>query len=137
MSGTITASCQCGKLTFTASNQPLIQFVCHCKDCQIATGLPFTGLVFFKRKYVEISGELQEQHFVADSGSRTSRAACAHCGTLVFDQSEGFPGIIGVMQERILGDFEFLPHCHVWVKSKLAEILIPDGAKQFQENIIL
>jgi hypothetical protein len=40
------------------------------------------------------------------------------------------------MQEWILGDFEFLPQTHVWVKSKLDEIIIPEGAQQFQENIL-
>ena len=137
MSEPITARCQCGAVQFTANSQPLIQFVCHCRDCQTATGLPFAGIVFFKRKHVEILGELGQHKFTADSGKATSRDYCVQCGSVVFDQSEGFPGIIGVMQERILGDFEFLPQSHVWVKSKLAEIVIPEGAPQFQENIII
>jgi len=137
MSEPITASCTCGAVKFTAHSEPLIQFVCHCKDCQSATGLPFAGIVFFKRKHSDISGPLKQHTFVAASGNSTSRDACAQCGAFMFDQSQGFPGIVGVMQERILGDFEFLPQCHVWVKSKLDDILIPDGAPQFQENIIL
>jgi hypothetical protein len=137
MSESISARCQCGAVQFTASSQPLIQFICHCKDCQTATGLPFSGIVFFKRKHVEISGELRQQQFMANSGSKTSRDSCAQCGTVIFDRSEGFPDIIGIMQERILGDFEFLPQCHVWVKSKLDEILIPERAVLFSENIIL
>lgn len=137
MSESISASCQCGAVKFITSSQPLIQFVCHCKDCQTATGLPFVGIVFFKRKHVEISGDLAQHQFTADSGKATSRDYCVQCGAVMFDQSEGFPGIIGVMQERILGDFEFLPQSHVWVKSKLAEIVIPEGAPQFQENIII
>ncbi|GGY88517.1 aldehyde-activating protein [Cellvibrio zantedeschiae] len=137
MNETITARCQCGAVKFTANSQPLIQFVCHCKDCQTAAGQPFVGLVFFKRKYADISGELSQHKFVADSGKATARDYCVQCDTVMFDHSEGFPGIIGVMQERILGDFEFLPHCHVWVKSKLDEIVIPEGATQYQESLIL
>jgi hypothetical protein len=137
MSEPIIACCQCSGVKFITNSQPLIQFVCHCKDCQTATGFPFAGIVFFKRKHAEITGELGQHKFIADSGKTTSRDYCLQCNTVMFDQSEGFPGVIGVIQERILGDFEFLPQSHVWVKSKLAEIVIPEGVPQFQENIII
>ena len=136
MSEPVKARCKCGAVQFDSSSQPLIQFVCHCKDCQIATGLPFAGIVFFKRKHVEISGDLGQHLFIANSGKATSRDYCVKCGTVLFDQSEGFPSIIGIMQEWILGDFEFLPQSHVWVKSKLDEIVIPEGALQYSENIL-
>ena len=118
MDTVITASCNCGAVKFSASSDPLIQFVCHCTHCQTATGNAFAELVFFKLKRTAITGDLRKQQFVADSGSRTQRHYCIHCNDLMFDQSEGFAGIIGVMRERITSDFIFTPVSHVWVQSK-------------------
>jgi len=67
MSEPVKARCKCGAVQFDSSSPPLIQFVCHCKDCQIATGLPFAGIVFFKRKHVEISGDLGQHLFIANT----------------------------------------------------------------------
>lgn len=55
----------------------------------------------------------------------------------MFDQSEGFPGIIGVVRERISGDFVFAPRCHVWVQSKREGVEIPAGMVQFQQGLQL
>lgn len=134
MEALVTASCSCGEVKFSARSEPLIQFVCHCKHCQIASGRAFAEIVFFKLKHTSITGDVDRRDFVAASGNASQRQYCSYCGDLMFDQSEGFPGIIGVMRERITSDFIFAPQCHVWVQSKREGVVIPEDVMQFQQS---
>ena len=109
-----TASCTCGSVRFRSEARPVAQFFCHCADCRQATGGKFARVAFFRTGRSEISGRTTQAEFTARSGSRTTRESCAACGSLLFDRSEGFPMLIGVMAERIAAPFVFEPLCHVW-----------------------
>lgn len=134
MEDLVHASCTCGQVKFAARSEPLVQFVCHCTHCQSASGNAFAELVFYKLKHTSITGDLDRRDFLADSGKHTQRQFCSGCGDLMFDQSEGFPGIIGVLRERISGDFLFAPLCHTWVQSKREGVVIPEDIMQFQQS---
>lgn len=135
MNSQITASCQCGAVQFQSAAHPIMQLFCHCKDCQESTGSPFAKTAFFKSRHCEISGSLSVREFKAESGNRTTRESCASCGSVMFDRSEGFPSLIGVMAERISAPFVFEPGCHVWTRSKQPHVEIPDNARPYPENI--
>ena len=135
MNNQLSASCQCGAVQFQSSTNPILQLVCHCNDCREATGSPFAKTVFFKSKHCESSGPLSVREFKAESGKRTTRESCASCGSVMFDRSEGFPSLVGVMAERINAPFVFEPVCHVWTRSKQPQIDIPDNVRQYPENI--
>jgi hypothetical protein len=52
----------------------------------------------------------------------------------MFDRSDGFPALIGVMAARISVPFVFEPQCHAWTKSRQSYVTIPDDARQYAEN---
>ncbi len=131
----LSAQCDCGKVTFVAKEEPLLQLTCHCADCRQATSNDFSTIAFFKLKSSEISGSLLVNQFTTDAGTETKRERCAHCETVMFDRSEGFPSLVGVMASRIKAPFEELPTCHVWVSSKLAQVSIPENVKQYEQGI--
>jgi hypothetical protein len=54
----------------------------------------------------------------------------------MFDTSERFPTLIGVMVEQIDAPFVFEPVFHVWTKSKRADVTIPDDATQHSEDVM-
>jgi hypothetical protein len=136
MEAQVYAGCRCGQVKFSARSEPLIQLVCHCSHCQSASGKDFVEIVFYKLKHTSIVGDVNRRDFVADSGKHTQRQFCSRCNDFMFDQSEGFPGIIGVLHERML-DFVFAPKCHIWVKSKREGVEIPANILQFQQNLQL
>ena len=53
----------------------------------------------------------------------------------MFDRSEGFPNLIGVMVSQLQPPFESHPVCHVHVRDKKAAVKIPEGMKQYEEGI--
>jgi hypothetical protein len=131
----INASCACGQVQFKSKDDPVIQLCCHCTDCQDALNREYAAIAFFKTKSSDVSGPIDQSNYSAESGNSTVREFCSECGTVMFDKSEGFPGLIGVMTQQINAPFEENPSCHVWVRSKLPSVSIPDGMRTHDKGI--
>lgn len=125
------ARCGCGAFSVTVSSPPVLQLVCHCSDCREVAGTPFSNFVFFRSRDAQVQGEATRRSFVADSGHATVRECCARCGSMLIDRTEGFPKVVGVVAERIEGDFAFAPTHHVWTDSKRPEVTVPAGATAY------
>ena len=132
----IIASCNCGAIQFKSTENPILQVCCHCTDCRKATKNDFSNIVFFKGKFVSVIGKLTGHEYIAESQNKTSRESCLNCGDIMFDKSEGFPGLIGVFEPRLKMPFVAQTNCHVWVKSKLPHIMVPATSKQYVKGII-
>jgi hypothetical protein len=135
MTTSFVASCSCGAFKLKATRTPILQITCHCQQCREASKTPFTNFAFFKLADTEISGATKAMEFVADSGSKTVREFCASCGELLLDRTEGFPQIVGVVAERIQPPYEFQPRCHVWLESKVVDVVLPDTIKTFARGM--
>lgn len=135
MTDPITASCTCGNVTFTASAPPVVQFLCHCTDCRAATGNSHTRTAIFAVQTAQVSGAVSRMKFVAGSGATTFRDACRDCGTVMFDISEQFPSLIGVMADCLNAPFEFSPAHHIWLQSRIETFALTDGLEQHQRGL--
>lgn len=131
----IVGSCQCGQLSFASDSNPVLELVCHCVDCQDALQADFATIAFFKLSECKVEGELAEKIYLSDSDNETCRQYCDDCDTVMFDRSEGFPHLIGVMAKQLQPPFEAKPSCHVFLRDKKAEIDIPEGVKQYEAGI--
>ncbi|MFK7977405.1 MAG: GFA family protein [Halioglobus sp.] len=80
-------------------------------------------------------GGFPQKKFTSELGNTTVREFCSRGGSVMFDRSDGFPTLIGVMTQRISEPFEVKPTHHVWVKSKLPHVSIPVGVTQFKKGI--
>lgn len=132
----IKGSCKCGVVQFSAVDDPIIQLCCHCLNCQTSTGQPNVNIAFFKTKTLEIQGDVGESIYLSDTGNRTSREGCVSCRTVLFDRSNGFPSLIGVIAESISKPFEFSASCHVWTVSRQEGVVIPRNMKRYEKGIV-
>lgn len=131
----IVASCRCGQLKFEAGTDPVLELVCHCRDCQDALQADFATIAFFKMAETSVEGELAEKIYLAASGNETCRQYCVQCDTVMFDRSEGFSNLLGVMVSQLQPPFVSKPACHVFVCDKKTEVEIPEGMKQYETGI--
>lgn len=131
----IRAQCDCGKLRFETSSQPVLELCCHCLDCKDAFAADFADIAFFKCPDVSIEGEFAEKIYTAASGNKTRRQYCADCNSILFDRSEGFPNLLGVSAKQIEPPFEFTASCHIFLRDKSPELEIPAGTKRFEMGI--
>ena len=70
---------------------------CHCTDCQRVSGGGHLSIARFKGDDVAISGETKTHSVTADSGNAVTRHFCPTCGSRLFSETTGRPGIIGVV----------------------------------------
>ena len=49
-------TCLCGKIRYQASADPVFMAVCHCKDCQRATGSAFEAVIGIPAAALTVQG---------------------------------------------------------------------------------
>jgi hypothetical protein len=89
---TRTASCSCGRLTATVSEDPIRVSVCHCLACQRRTGSVFGAQARFRSEAVTVRGESKRFIRVGDEGGKASFNFCPSCGATVHYEIEGPEG---------------------------------------------
>jgi hypothetical protein len=113
----ITGRCECGAVTFQASEGPLAARACWCRTCQRIGGGSGTVNAFFKAAAVTVSGETADFASAADSGNILHRLFCPHCGTPLFVRSEARPQFL-VVRVGVLDDPEQArPSSTIWTAS--------------------
>ena len=89
MAGTITGGCLCGEIRFEAPEEPILQLLCHCTDCQRVSGaasycayiVPFESINL-------LQGKPARYDVMSDSGRLNSRRFCGACGSRVWAELE-------------------------------------------------
>ena len=121
--------CQCGQVRWRARAEPINVRLCHCRNCQRATGGPFFARALFHDEDVERLGEVTRWA----SSQRLHRLACARCGTPVFAEPQDGPWI-AVSLATLDDPGALAPGSHIWVSEKLAWTLIDDGLPQYPQG---
>jgi hypothetical protein len=91
------AACNCGQLSLTCEGEPVRISMCHCLACQRRTGSVFGTQAWFPSEQItSIAGRSTQFDRAADNGNALSFHFCPVCGSTVYWQAEGFPGLIAV-----------------------------------------
>jgi hypothetical protein len=90
------ASCSCGQLSLTVTEDPIRVSICHCLACQRRTGSVFGAQARFRSDVVKVGGQSQNYVRVGDEGNRIVFHFCPQCGATVHWQIEGREDIIAV-----------------------------------------
>lgn len=134
MSG-FTGGCACGRIRYDCSEQPIVQLICHCRDCQRASGSAFAAVLVVPSDRIKFSGSGLKYHTVkGDSGRTMQRGFCSECGSPVSIRRPETP-LVEFLQAASLDDPSiFHPNCEVWVSSAHPWHPIDDSLKQFEQN---
>lgn len=81
----ITVNCTCGAVEMTVTGEPLIQYVCHCDDCQAVHGQAYACSLHPAIAVVVVRGETDV--FILRAAPRTK---CRRCGTFLFAEVPGY-----------------------------------------------
>jgi hypothetical protein len=78
----LTGECACGSVRYELSEDPIFQLVCHCTDCQKASGSAFSEVLIVAADRLSIRGREPKFYSVkAASGRTMSRGFCENCGS--------------------------------------------------------
>lgn len=88
--------CLCGAVQYRAEGASLAQLICHCRDCQLASGSAGLPVVVVSGSEFSFKGEIKTYTKTGGSGMPTTRNFCAHCGSLLFGTPHHAPEIVTI-----------------------------------------
>ncbi|MEY4549411.1 MAG: hypothetical protein RL685_5606 [Pseudomonadota bacterium] len=92
----MTGGCSCGRVRYEAGGDPLFSVVCHCKDCQKASGAVGVPVMGVSRAAFQVSGEPKAYAQTGGSGSQAIRHFCPDCGSLLFGTPAVIPDVVTI-----------------------------------------
>ncbi|MGE5659645.1 MAG: GFA family protein [Actinomycetota bacterium] len=111
-----TGGCLCGAVRYECSAQPVSMGICHCRDCQQATGSAFAAAMLVPQNAVTITGNVTYYDVTGDSGSIVSRGFCPICGSRLFSKPP-IPELMGIMAGSLDDPSWFKPQAEIYVAS--------------------
>lgn len=115
-----TGRCLCGAVSYTIHGEPARMAQCHCADCQRASGTGHMSIAFFKADQVDIKGEVKSFAITADSGNTNTRHFCPNCGSRIYNENSGRPGVVGIAIGCVDDKDWFQPQVVVYTRNRSA-----------------
>jgi hypothetical protein len=116
----VDGACACGAIKIEAEADPETVQVCHCTDCQTATGTAFRVSIPVPGASIKVSGQPKTYiKTTADSGRPRVQAFCGECGSPIYSTTVG-DGVqpsytlrVGILRQR----GELAPRRQIWWRS--------------------
>ena len=124
--------CACGAIRYKLSRAPLIVHACHCRDCQRLTGTAFATNIWIEGRDVEASGDTPASFRTkGGSGQPHDVFFCPRCGTTVWSKYHPVPWALFVRAGTLDDPDAVKPDLHIFTRSKLPWLELPEGARSF------
>src|SRR5690349_4808149 len=95
-----TITCQCAAVEIQLTGEPILQYICHCDDCQAVHGHAFSCSLYPAAAVVVVRGDVEA--FTLRTSPRTR---CKRCGTYLFAEVPGHP--VRGLNGNLLSDGKF------------------------------
>ena len=133
MSATREGGCSCGAVRYRLTSEPIFINCCHCLNCQRQTGSAFVVNMLIEADRVELlAGEPEPVDVPRDDGSTQRIFRCPTCRLAVFSEYTR-PQIRFVRAGTLDDPRDVEPDAHIYTKSKVAWVVLPEGVPAFEE----
>jgi len=118
MTTPFSGGCACGTVRYTVSSEPVAFMLCHCRDCQYASGGEPAAVVVVPRTAFQLTqGAVRRYAKTSEAGNTVTRQFCPECGTPMFSELGGNPDL-WVIKAGTLDDPSWLkPTALLWTRS--------------------
>jgi hypothetical protein len=124
--------CSCGAVRYRLTSHPLFTHCCHCLNCQRQTGSAFVINLLIEADRVELLADAPQPVDVPrDDGSKQRIYRCPTCQVAVFSDY-GRPEVLFVRGGTLDRPSEVAPDVHIFTRSKLSWITIPESVPAFE-----
>jgi hypothetical protein len=132
MSGPRDGGCACGALRYRLASEPMFVHCCHCLNCQRQTGSAFVVNLLIEADRVEVvAGRPQPVDVPAGEGGVQRVYRCPRCQVAVFSECSR-PEVRFVRGGTLDDPAGVVPDVHIFTRSKVGWVTIPDGAPAFE-----
>ncbi len=131
MSDLLSGGCLCGRVRYRSAGPTVFSGVCHCTNCQRATGSAFSVAAAVPTESLTIEGPVTTYIGRGDSGQPTTRQFCPNCGSPLASTAAVMPGIT-MIEVGTLDDPGQVPvGAQIYCDSKIAWVPLPEGVPAF------
>ena len=132
----VDGSCFCGAIRVEAEVDPERVTICHCTDCQTATGTAFRVSIPAPGATFKMTGQPTIHVKTAESGNKRAQAFCGKCGSPIYSTTPGdgpqasYMLRVGILRQRD----QLIPRRQIWFRSARSWITdlaaVPKDEKQ-------
>ncbi|NHO64759.1 GFA family protein [Aestuariicella hydrocarbonica] len=126
--------CMCGDVTYQCNSEALDVKICHCKDCQKASGTAFSSVAFFPSSSVSVNGKPTSYATNGSTGLTVKRYFCPNCGSPLYSQLEELPDLIFIKTGSLDDPDSLPPAGHMWWEHHLSWPNIVDDLEKLPGN---
>jgi hypothetical protein len=124
--------CACGAVRYRLTSEPMFIHCCHCLNCQRQTGSAFVINLLIEADRVEVvAGTPVAVHAPRDDGSVQRIFRCPSCQVALFSHYSA-PAVWFVRAGTLDDPSDITPDVHIFTRSKVGWVTIPDGAPAFE-----
>lgn len=124
--------CFCGRVRYRLDAAPMFVNGCHCTDCRRQTGSAFAINGVIEAAFITVlTGIPSPLRLRTDSGGPHDLYRCPRCFSPLWSDY-GVPGIRIVKLGTLDDAGAFPPQAHIYVRSKLPWVPLPEGVPAFE-----
>ncbi len=133
MTGGLVGGCSCGAVRYRLTTAPMFVHCCHCRDCQRQTGSAFVINALIETDRIErLAGEPDPVLVPTDSGRPHEIHRCPNCRIAVWSDYGRRPALRFVRVATLDDASAIRPDVHIFTRSKLPWVRLPDGVPAFE-----
>ena len=131
----LTGGCQCGAIRYEIMAPPHETYICHCTECRQQSSSAFgisviVGIDDLKLK----AGEPKCWSRSTDRGVTLNCYFCPECGSRVWHKDRIGAKTVSVKGGSLDNPVDLTGVAHIWTRSKLPGLIIPNDAPQFPQE---
>ena len=120
MSDSFKGGCQCGAVRYTVTAAPMWGGHCQCTNCQKFSGTGHASNYLVPLDAFNVTGELSDFSYDADSGNKMTRYVCAVCASPIYGVGSGNPAAAVVRAGSLDTPADFEPKALIYPDSAVA-----------------
>ena len=133
----IDGACTCGNITIEGEADPAAVSICHCTDCQTATGTAFRVSIPVSGATLKVTGQPTVYiKTTADSGNPRVQAFCPKCGSPLYSTTPGegqqamYIVRVGILKQRD----QLEPKRQIWWRSARPWVTGLEGIRKIEKQ---
>ena len=109
--------CQCGYVRYSLDGEVFRLNICHCRDCQRASGSAYAPILIMSAENVRLTGELRYHAVTSERGTRTERGFCPTCGSPIAGKLGARLDLMFLQAASLDTPSLFSPQMNIWTRS--------------------
>ena len=115
--------CQCGRVRYRITGDPVMAAICHCSMCRRANAAPAVAWALFRELQVTV---LEGTLTTYESSPGARRGFCARCGTQITFRADYIPELIDITIGSLDHPEVITPSFHYWDSKRLPWVQFAD-----------